>query len=179
MKTIRLFAITLLSIMMFNATAQDKTAGTSEVNPEFQKQLGDVVKSAGELSNVFATDNAAKVDIAAAKVKDAISATDMHLLTGENHMTWMKYMGEMNSQIVKILTDKDIESKRTAFAAFNDALHNSVKAFGIKDEIAYYQFCPMAMNNKGAFWFSNAKEIRNPYLGSKMPACGMTKETIQ
>ena len=179
MKKIRLFAITLLSIMMFNATAQNKTAGTSEVNPEFQKQLGAVVKSAGDLSNVFATDDAAKVDIAASKVKDAISATDMHLLTGENHMTWMKYMGEMNSQIVKILTNKDIESKRTAFAAFNDALHNSVKAFGIKDEIAYYQFCPMAMNNKGAFWFSNAKEIRNPYLGSKMPACGMTKETIQ
>ena len=162
--------------------AQDQANGnsaTSQINPEFQKELGLVVQSAGELSNVFATDDPVKVDEAAKKVKDAISATDMHLLSGQDHLAWMKYMGDMNQQIVKILTSKDIASKRTAFAGFNDSLHKSVKAFGVKNEISYYQFCPMALNNKGAYWFSNVKEIKNPYLGQKMPTCGMTKETIQ
>ena len=179
MKKFKLFTIVLLSLTLLNVKAQDKKSEPSQVSPEFQQQLGAVVQSATELSDVFASDDAAKVDIAAAKVKDAISATDMHLLTGENHMVWMKYLGEMNQQIVTILTDKDIESKRVSFAGFNDSLHNCVKTFGIKDEIVYYQFCPMAMNSKGAFWFSNVKEIRNPYLGSKMLKCGMTKETIQ
>jgi Cu(I)/Ag(I) efflux system membrane fusion protein len=42
----------------------------------------------------------------------------------------------------------------------------------------YYQFCPMANNNKGAYWLSESKVIRNPYFGEKMINCGETKEIL-
>ena len=42
----------------------------------------------------------------------------------------------------------------------------------------YYQFCPMAINNKGAYWLSELKSIRNPYFGEQMMNCGETKETL-
>ena len=53
----------------------------------------------------------------------------------------------------------------------------SVKAFGI-DKPAYRQFCPMALGNKGAYWLSDKKPIRNPYFGDAMLTCGETKETL-
>lgn len=180
MKTLKILSVIVLSSTVLSLRAQQSITGqTGKINPEFQKQLGVVTRTAGELSNEFATDDASKVDAAAKAVKDAISSTDMHLLEGQDHMTWMTYMSRLNEQIVDILTEKDLSSKREAFAAFNDTLHKSVTDFGVKDAVAYYQFCPMALNSKGAYWFSNAKEIRNPYLGTKMLTCGSTKEILQ
>jgi hypothetical protein len=37
----------------------------------------------------------------------------------------------------------------------------------------------MYNNNKGASWLSETKEIKNPYLGKKMPDCGEVKEEIR
>lgn len=42
----------------------------------------------------------------------------------------------------------------------------------------YQNFCPMYNNNKGAQWLSSAKEIRNPYFGSKMMDCGEIQKEI-
>ncbi|MDT0651042.1 efflux RND transporter periplasmic adaptor subunit, partial [Zunongwangia sp. F297] len=40
------------------------------------------------------------------------------------------------------------------------------------------QKCPMANNNKGAFWLSTNKEIRNPYYGEQMMTCGSTIDSL-
>jgi hypothetical protein len=37
----------------------------------------------------------------------------------------------------------------------------------------------MHNNKKGAIWFSETKEIKNPYLGSKMLTCGEIQEEIK
>ena len=42
----------------------------------------------------------------------------------------------------------------------------------------YRFFCPMAFNNKGAYWLQADKQTQNPYFGSVMPKCGELKETI-
>jgi len=36
----------------------------------------------------------------------------------------------------------------------------------------------MALNDKGGYWLSNEKAIKNPYYGESMMACGEIKETI-
>lgn len=180
MKTLKILSVFILSLMLTSLKAQQsESVQPGNTNPEFQKQLGLVVQSAGELSNVFAADNAANIDIAAKKVKEAISATNMHLLSGWDHLTWMKYMIGMNEQINNMLASSDLSTKRTCFASFNVTLHESVKTFGIIDGISYYQFCPMALNNQGAYWFSNAREIKNPYMGARMPTCGSTMEVLK
>jgi len=40
----------------------------------------------------------------------------------------------------------------------------------------YRQYCPMAFQNKGAYWLSSEKKIMNPYFGDKMLHCGVVKE---
>ena len=54
-----------------------------------------------------------------------------------------------------------------------------IKTFGTGGQTLYKDFCPMASDGKGAIWISEVKEIKNPYLGSKMPECGSVKETIK
>jgi Cu(I)/Ag(I) efflux system membrane fusion protein len=51
--------------------------------------------------------------------------------------------------------------------------------FGIDNDTTYYQYCPMANGDQGAYWFSSTKEIRNPYFGDMMLSCGETRETLK
>ena len=103
----------------------------------------------------------------------------MGLLTGEAHMTWMKYLDVLESEIVTISASDNISTQRISFAEFNDALYASVKAFGLHHGMIYYQYCPMANGDKGAYWLSNIEEIENPYFGDEMLKCGETREKIE
>jgi len=37
----------------------------------------------------------------------------------------------------------------------------------------------MAFDGKGGYWLSNSKEIRNPYFGDIMLACGEVTEVLE
>ena len=51
--------------------------------------------------------------------------------------------------------------------------------FGTTGETIYYQYCPMARDNKGAYWLSAVEEIKNPYFGDAMLTCGENKAVIK
>jgi Cu(I)/Ag(I) efflux system membrane fusion protein len=50
-------------------------------------------------------------------------------------------------------------------------------SFGLENDRVFKNFCPMAFNDKGAFWLSEIKDIRYPHYGSAMLNCGEVKET--
>lgn len=78
----------------------------------------------------------------------------------------------------KMSSEKDIETQRILFSELSENLYIVVKKDGIAGQTVYKQFCPMAMDNEGAFWLSDSKEILNPYFGDKMLTCGKLEETI-
>ena len=82
-------------------------------------------------------------------------------------------------EIEKISISNDIEKQRLSFSEFNDTFYESLKTFGLHHGTVYYQYCPMANGDKGAYWFSNIKEIENPYFGEMMLSCGETRETLK
>ena len=71
-----------------------------------------------------------------------------------------------------------LDHQREHFEMLSNDMYDMVKAFG-GGQILYKDFCPMYNNNKGAIWLSEIKEIKNPYLGKKMPTCGSVKEEIK
>jgi hypothetical protein len=60
----------------------------------------------------------------------------------------------------------------------SDNLYNLIRTVKYDREVAYYQFCPMAFNDQGAYWLSRESDIKNPYFGSTMLTCGETRETL-
>ena len=103
----------------------------------------------------------------------------MALLKGDAHMAWMDYLDVIEKSIKSISELMDIEKQRSEFAKFNIAFYKSLKAFGLHNITAYYQYCPMAEKDKGAYWFSDTEEIKNPYFGDMMLKCGENSETIK
>lgn len=72
-----------------------------------------------------------------------------------------------------------IDGKRENFIYLSEPLIKTVEAFGPGNEKLYVDYCPMANNNKGAYWLSETKEIRNPFMeGKDMLTCGEVKKEI-
>ena len=162
-----------------NDNSAKKDEGKQGINNKFKKQLNDVYAVYLEMKNAFVASDPDQAAQKASEVKDKLKAVNMKLLEGDTHMKWMKYLEQLNNALDKIATASDIEIQRKAFAEYNLAFYKSMKDFGLSGGTVYYQYCPMALGEKGAYWFSEKKEIQNPYFGDAMLQCGETRETLK
>lgn len=78
----------------------------------------------------------------------------------------------------KLADVNNLETFRVGFFDLTRVLETPFKE-GISGGNIYMQYCPMAFNNKGAYWFSSDKEIMNPYFGDEMLNCGGVKEIFK
>lgn len=71
----------------------------------------------------------------------------------------------------------DINVQRSAFEIISDNFYLYLKASG-NGRPLYRQYCPMAFNNKGAYWISDRETVMNPYFGDAMLKCGRVDEEL-
>jgi hypothetical protein len=150
-----------------------------QVDASFQQQLAGVFAAYVGLKDAFVSSDAANVKEKATAETEALDKVDMKLLSGAAHSDWMNYSAAIQASLKEIQAGTDIEAQRKAFSTLSDNLYKSVKAFGLGGQEAYYEFCPMAFNNEGAYWLSDKSEIRNPYFGDAMLTCGSVKEKLK
>jgi len=150
-----------------------------DVSKNFQAQLEKVFNRYIALKEAFTKDDANTAQKDAEKLRSEMAKVDMKLLKNmEAHNHWMTISKEIVSSAISITKISDIEKQRGHFKHLSAHLSKAVKLFGVNQQV-YEQFCPMADSNKGAFWLSLDKKIKNPYLGAKMPTCGSTKIIIK
>ena len=77
-----------------------------------------------------------------------------------------------------IVSNVEIGHQRGHFNRLSNEMFAALKAFKASKATIYQQFCPMAFDDKGAFWLSDKKEIKNPYFGDKMLKCGKVTDTF-
>lgn len=85
---------------------------------------------------------------------------------------------DLETEVKKIAETSDPEAQRASFDVLSNQMVDLVKSSVLTEGKLYKQYCPMAKNNKGAFWLSASNEIRNPYFGDKMLKCGSVEEEI-
>ncbi len=149
------------------------------VSQDFQTQLGNVFAKYNALKDAFVASDPEKVRAEAVSASQAVADVDMKLLEGQAHSDWMTFLAPINGALKQIEKSSDLETQREAFSTLSDNLYKSIKAFGLGGKEAYYEFCPMAFNNEGAYWLSDSEKIRNPYFGDKMLNCGIVKERLR
>jgi len=157
----------------------EEEPGNFTVSTDFKNQLTAVYKNYLKMKDAFVASDAKKAMTAASDVEASLEKVDMALLKGDAHLAWMEYLEPMKKSVSSISKLMDIEKQRSEFVKFNIAFYKSIKAFGLNNVTAYYQYCPMADKDKGAYWFSDSEEIRNPYFGDAMLRCGENREMIK
>ncbi len=149
-----------------------------EVDQTFREQLSRTLQGYLKVKDAFVASDAAAVKAEAAGLKAILKSMDAKMLTGPALNDWSNYANNLDMALAEITGSDDIEVQRTAFSQLSDNLYKSIKAYGLGGVTAYYEFCPMAFNDQGAYWLSDSKEIRNPYFGDKMLKCGRVTEEL-
>ncbi len=80
--------------------------------------------------------------------------------------------------VAAMSSTEDIGIQRQNFEMLSKGMEPLLNG-AIKSGMLYKQFCPMAFNNKGAFWISSSRDILNPYFGDKMLKCGRVDAEIK
>jgi len=157
------------------------TAGTKSVavatNGAFPAKQ--IIASYLELKNALTKDNAKDAAAAGNSIVAGLAKADMKNLSKDQMKSYMDVADDIKENAEHIGANAGkIDHQREHFEMLSKDMADLVKAFGNGGQTLYKDFCPMANNGKGAIWISEMKEIKNPYLGTKMPACGSVKETI-
>lgn len=155
----------------------------NEMHSEGMEHSSEMTENTGEIAAEFKDESAQQIYHHYLEVKQALVASDATL--AQNHAESMiadLESNENNQNIATaardISTATNIEQQREAFSKLTAAME-PVLTTAIESGEIYKQYCPMAFEGKGDYWFSNSKEIRNPYFGDKMLKCGRVEETIQ
>ncbi|MBF9252195.1 DUF3347 domain-containing protein [Pontibacter sp. 172403-2] len=158
--------------------AGDTLDFSQEAPAAFKQQLGSVLEAYLALKNGLVAADKKQVDNASTNMMAALLEVNDGLLTGSAHDFWKEKDFFLMDHLELCKEAKTMAGKRENFAFISQAMIKAAEVYGAGRRTLYVQYCPMANGNKGAYWLSEAKEIRNPYMGQQMLTCGETKDTL-
>jgi hypothetical protein len=132
-----------------------------------------------QMKNALANDNGKDAATAGNAFVASMGKMEKTSLTVEKKKTWDDLSDDAKEMAEHIGKNADkIEHQREHFDMLSKDMYDMVKVFGAGQPL-YNDYCPMYNNKKGATWLSETKDIKNPYLGKKMPTCGSVKEEMK
>ena len=155
------------------ATAQStNTTGKSALATE-------VVSNYLQLKNALVNDNSKDAATAGKAISENILSINEADLTAEQRKVYEDVKDDIKEHGEHIGNNAGkIEHQREHFEMISKDVYDLVKVVG-SEQTLFKDHCPMYNDGKGADWLSEVKDIKNPYLGKKMPTCGTVKEEIK
>ncbi len=157
-----------------NLKAEMVTDSTNNVS------IKGIVNAYLKLKNALTNDNSNDAATAGASVQTAFKDFDKTGLTASQRKVFEDIeddAGEHAEHIGK--NGGNIAHQREHFEMLSKDMYDLVKLVGNEGQTLYKDFCPMYNDKKGAFWISETKDIKNPYMGKAMSTCGTMKEEIK
>jgi Cu(I)/Ag(I) efflux system membrane fusion protein len=149
-----------------------------QVPAAFRKQLNGVVDAYLLLKEALVKADEKETAKYSSALLDALNKIDDKLLKGDAKAFWEEKKSFL-FQHTKLSKEADtIEGKRENFIFLSQPLIKIVEAFGARQTL-YVDYCPMANNQKGAYWLSEVEEIRNPFMAANMRTCGEVRDVIK
>ncbi|HMO32302.1 MAG TPA: DUF3347 domain-containing protein [Lacibacter sp.] len=184
-------SVVLLLISLY--ACQPKSQGTGENGPSsepanktysasFQLQVQQILDAYFNLKDAFVSSDTVAVNRAGTALQRALDSLSLEELLPADSLSYAAINGrpgDMVAEIEAMRIEKDLELKRESFEMISTALYDLLKAIRPPGTTLYFQYCPMAFQDKGAYWLSRTDSIRNPYFGQKMLSCGEVKEVLR
>ena len=131
------------------------------------------------MTGYLSQDEEAKALEAAKKLFQRASSLSAEGLDAQGLATWNKEINTLLPLFRALAEAENMDQQRKALAPLSLALYHSLRIFPGSGQPIYYQYCPMAIDNKGAYWLSDKEEILNPYFGASMLHCGENRDVLK
>lgn len=160
-------------------STEPKTASSNSGDARSGSSVKELLEHYFHLKNALANDDGKDAASACKAMVAAMDKLDTASFTPDQKKVYRDMADDTRENAEHIGANADkIAHQREHFEMLSKDMYDLVKKFGAGQTV-YQDFCPMYNNNKGATWISETKEIKNPYLGKKMPNCGSVKEEIK
>ncbi len=138
-----------------------------------------VLDSYIELKNALVADNTEVAATAGKTVLDALDKFDQSSIAEAQKQEVIDIIEDAREHAEHISENSGkMDHQREHFEVLSIDVNDLIAITGT-DRVLYKTFCPMYNEGKGGVWLSETKEIKNPYLGSKMMKCGEIQEEIK
>lgn len=155
--------------------APDKTIPVPE---RFTEQLTSFVNQYFELKNSLVQSDFQDARSKAKRLESELAKIETKPLGDDARELWIKQQAELKKQIELLAKASNIAQQRRVFDHLSTQLIATVETFGLTTERVYVTYCPMAIDDKGAYWLSEIEQINNPYFGDVMLRCGEVRRII-
>lgn len=169
--------------------AEDKGAETkqqplsiAENTDVFNQSFTRLLTAYNDLKNALVASDTAKASAAALTLRTAADSLKVNEIKGDTSgvikETAQTFTGTITGSAQALAAEKDIKNKRKEFEVIADAMWSLTRTVRYEGQKLYWEYCPMAFDNKGAYWMSYEREIKNPYFGSEMLNCGSVEDSL-
>ncbi len=159
-----------------DAAANEMQSNTMQAQNE--TPINGIVTGYLQVKNALVDDNGNDAASGGKSISEAMAKLDKSSFSAEQKKAYDAVADDIKENAEHINENSGkLDHQREHFEMLSQDMYDLVKSFDGTQKL-YKDFCPMANDKKGAFWISETKEIKNPYLGKKMPACGDVKEEI-
>jgi Cu(I)/Ag(I) efflux system membrane fusion protein len=149
------------------------------VSPEALSALTPIYESYFKLQMALASDDPVDAAKACRELTEAVKSVKMSLFSGSAHERWMDLSEKIAKQADKGAESSDLIAARESFLLLSQTMINLHETFGHAGEKNYYlTFCPMADDNKGAYWLQTVDTVYNSFYGAAMLRCGEIKGAL-
>jgi hypothetical protein len=161
---------------------KQKPLSIAENTGPFNQSYGQLLTAYYAVKDALVASDTAKATAAANALIAASEGLKVNEIQGDTSgmikETAKSFTGNI-STTAKVLADsKTLDEKRKQFEMIADAIWSLTRVVKYDGQKVYWQYCPMAFDDKGAYWMSNEPGIRNPYFGDAMLTCGSVEDSL-
>ena len=187
-----LIASSVLALTACNGNTEKKTASTEQTsapvtettpsansteNPE-QGNFSELFSHYQHLTFALSSDNDKEAANASKGMLEALSKINSDGFSAEDKATYKDIASDIKEHAEHIADNiGNIAHQREHLVILSKDFYDIAKTFTTEKPL-YKIFCPMYNDNKGAYWLSDSKEIKNPYYGAEMLTCGEVQEEL-
>lgn len=160
-------------------TAKKPMTAQPKIVAKASESVRGLVANYLQLKNAITKDNSNDAATAGKALAEGFSKFDQSTLSAAQKKSFTDISDDAHEMSEHIGESAGkLPHQREHFDMLSKDMVDLVKLLGAGQPL-FVDHCPMYNNNKGADWLSETKEIKNPYLGTKMPTCGSVKEELK
>jgi hypothetical protein len=156
--------------------------GVSQNSDAFNQLFDRLLQSYFLLKETFVAGDPSKINAAASALLTNADSLNINEIRGDTSGTIREnakyFTATISGSATAIKGDTKMEDKLREFDIITDALWSLTRTVKYDRQKIYYQFCPMAFDNRGAYWLSDKRDVRNPYFAGKMTDCGEVADSV-
>lgn len=149
------------------------------VPQQFQFDLARVWEKYLAVSQALSNDNMPETDEYLIPLETTVVTVNADELNDEAKQAWARERKNLEKLISQLRSAQDIKTVRAAFLPLSQEIGVLAKTFGFGEPGPIFEVhCPMAFQGKGAVWYQDNEQVRNPYFGSTMLKCADRVEKV-